>query len=65
MPKDKTISHVRVMAAARDEFMEYGFEKASMRRVGERCGLTQRACTGIAGIRRICLTSWLLRRSKS
>ena len=40
MPKDKTASHVRVMAAARDEFMEYGFEKASMRRVGERCGLT-------------------------
>ena len=40
MPKDKTASHVRVMAAARDDFMEYGFEKASMRRVGERCGLT-------------------------
>ena len=40
MPKDKTASHVRVMAAARDEFMELGFEKASMRRVGERCGLT-------------------------
>ena len=40
MPKDKTASHVRVMAAARDEFMKYGFEKASMRRVGERCGLT-------------------------
>ena len=40
MPKDKTASHVRVMAAAREEFMAYGFEKASMRRVGERCGLT-------------------------
>ncbi len=40
MPKDKTASHIRVMTAARDEFMEYGFEKASMRRVGERCGLT-------------------------
>ncbi len=40
MPKDKTASHLRVIAAARDEFMEYGFEKASMRRVGERCGLT-------------------------
>jgi len=40
MPKDKTASHVRVVAAARDEFMEFGFEKASMRRVGERCGLT-------------------------
>ncbi len=40
MPKDKTASHIRVMAAARDEFTEYGFEKASMRRVGEKCGLT-------------------------
>ena len=40
MPKDKTASHVRMIAAAREEFMEYGFEKASMRRVGERCGLT-------------------------
>ena len=40
MPKDKTASHVRVLAAARAEFLEYGFEKASMRRVGERCGLT-------------------------
>ena len=40
MPKDKTASHVRVMSAARDEFLEYGFEKASMRRVGQRCGFT-------------------------
>ena len=40
MPRDKTASHARVIAAAREEFSEYGFEKASMRRVGERCGLT-------------------------
>ena len=40
MPKDKTASHTRVLAAAREEFLAYGFEKASMRRVGERCGLT-------------------------
>ncbi len=40
MPRDKSASHVRVMAAASEEFLEYGFEKASMRRVGERCGLT-------------------------
>ena len=40
MPKDKTASHARVLAAAREEFLTYGFEKASMRRVGERCGLT-------------------------
>ena len=40
MPRDKTTSHLKVMTAARDEFLEYGFEKASMRRIGERCGLT-------------------------
>ena len=40
MPKDKTARHARVLAAAREEFLAYGFEKASMRRVGERCGLT-------------------------
>ena len=40
MPRDKSASHVRVMAAASEEFLEYGFEKASMRRVGDRCGFT-------------------------
>ena len=40
MPRDKTESHARVLAAARAEFMEYGYEKASMRRIGERCGMT-------------------------
>ncbi len=40
MPKDKTASHARVLTAAREEFLAYGFEKASMRRIGERCGLT-------------------------
>ena len=36
------------MAAARDEFLEVGFEKASMRSIGERCGMTA------AGIYRHC-----------
>ena len=40
MPRDKTASHRKVLAAAKDEFMEYGYEKASMRRIGERCGMT-------------------------
>ena len=48
MPRDKTVSHIRVMAAARDEFMEHGFEQASMRRIGERCGMTA------AGVYRHC-----------
>ncbi len=40
MPRDKTAAHARIMAAAREEFLEFGYEKASMRSVGERCGMT-------------------------
>ena len=40
MPKDKPASHKKVLAAAREEFMEYGFENASMRRIGSRAGMT-------------------------
>lgn len=43
MPRDKTISHEKIILAARDEFSEYGYEKASMRRIGKRCGLTAAA----------------------
>ena len=34
MPRDKTATHIKVLAAAREEFMEYGYENASMRRTG-------------------------------
>ena len=37
MPRDKTANHIKLMAAASEEFLEYGFEKASMRSIGERC----------------------------
>ncbi len=54
MSRDKTESHKRVLAAAREEFMEYGFENASMRRIGERCGMTAaglyRHCKDKAGL---------------
>ncbi len=43
MPKDKTANHIRLMAAARQEFLELGYEKASMRSIGARCGLTAAA----------------------
>ena len=43
MPRDKTLSHERIIRAARDEFSEYGYDKASMRRIGNRCGLTAAA----------------------
>lgn len=43
MPRDKTISHDKIILAARAEFSEYGYDKASMRRIGARCGLTAAA----------------------
>lgn len=43
MPRDKTESHIKIMQAAREEFMEAGFEKASMRSIGLRCGLSAAA----------------------
>ena len=48
MPRDKTVNHIRIMAAAKDEFLEKGYEKASMRSIADRCGMTA------AGIYRHC-----------
>ncbi len=48
MPRDKTDNHIKIMAAAKAEFMENGFDRASMRSIAERCGMTA------AGIYRHC-----------
>ncbi len=48
MPRDKTFSHIKIMEAARAEFLEKGFEKASMRSIARRCDMTA------AGIYRHC-----------
>ena len=48
MPRDKTENHIKIMAAAKEEFMERGYEKASMRSIADRCGMTA------AGIYRHC-----------
>ena len=40
MPRDKTEAHEKIIAAAVHEFMEYGFENASMRRIASEVGLT-------------------------
>ena len=54
MPRDKTRSHQKVLEAAREEFMEYGYENASMRRIGQRCDMTAaglyRHCKDMAGL---------------
>ncbi len=43
MPRDKTINHEKIIRAATDEFLEYGYDKASMRRIGQKCGITAAA----------------------
>lgn len=40
MPRDKTEAHKRIIKAATSEFLEYGFEGASMRRIAENSGIT-------------------------
>ena len=40
MPKDKTLSHIRVRAAIKEEFLEKGFEGASIRSIGAKAGMT-------------------------
>lgn len=40
MPKDKTASHIQVMAAVKEEFLEKGFEAASVRSIAARAGMS-------------------------
>ena len=40
MARDKTENHEKIMAAAYDEFMKYGFADASMRRIATACGMS-------------------------
>lgn len=40
MPKDKTETHERVLLSAKQEFLEQGYEKASMRKIASKAGIT-------------------------
>ena len=40
MPRDKTLSHIRVNKAIKEEFLEKGFENASIRSIAARAGMT-------------------------
>ena len=40
MPIDKTANHEKVVAAAKKEFLTYGFADASMRRIAEEAGMS-------------------------
>lgn len=40
MPRDKSANHEKIMKAAYDEFLTYGFQDASMRRIAASCGMS-------------------------
>ena len=40
MPRDKSLSHEKVNRAIREEFLEKGYENASIRSIGRRAGMT-------------------------
>ncbi|MCR5215542.1 MAG: TetR/AcrR family transcriptional regulator [Lachnospiraceae bacterium] len=40
MPRDKSASHMKVNKAIKEEFLEKGFEAASVRSIGARAGMT-------------------------
>ena len=40
MPRDKTDSHIRIIQAATEEFLEKGFQNASTRSIAARAGIT-------------------------
>ncbi len=40
MPRDKTQSHIKVNQAIKEEFLEKGYEGASVRSIGARAGMT-------------------------
>ena len=39
MPRDKTESHKKIIEAAREEFLEYGYNDASLRRIASKAGI--------------------------
>lgn len=43
MPRDKTFSHEKIVKAAMQEFLEKGFEQASMKAVADAVGMTSAA----------------------
>ena len=40
MPKDKSATNARILACMREEFLTYGYEKASLNRIAKQVGIT-------------------------
>ena len=40
MPRDKTLTHAKIIQCMREEFLKYGYERASLNRISARVGIT-------------------------
>jgi len=40
MPRDKTITHAKIIQCMREEFLKYGYERASLNRISAQVGIT-------------------------
>ena len=40
MPRDKTNTHNRLLLFIREEFLEHGYAKASLKNIAEKVGIT-------------------------
>lgn len=40
MPRDKTVTHRKIIEAMREEFLTYGYEKASLNRISAKVGIS-------------------------
>ena len=43
MPKDGSASYDKILRAAQEEFLEKGFERTTIRAIGQKAGLTSAA----------------------
>ena len=58
MPRDKTATYERISRCMKEEFLTYGYEKASLNRYPQRLELLQQDCTNISRIRKTCFLVW-------
>ena len=40
MPKDKTVTNAKIIQYMKEEFLNYGYEKASLNRISAKVGIT-------------------------
>ena len=59
MPRDKTNTHNRLLLFIREEFLEHGYAKASLKNIAEKVELHRLVYIDISQIKKLCLLQWL------